>query len=293
MTGVEDWRAIQKGAAPREAPSFSEQGRYIYNGRSLAEYVHKDVSFQAYLNAALILLDYGSDARSPGSVYGPTAQTQAGFVSHGAPFILDLVTRAAQAALHAAWYQKWCVHRFLRPEALGGRVHFRITENRNYEIHSDLLNAEVLNRVSSRQGSYFLSQAYPEGSPIHPSYPAGHACIAGACVTVLKALFNESFVIPDPVVAMNDGRRLDSYHGGELRVGGELNKLASNISLGRDVAGVHYRQDGIQGLLAGEQVAISLLREAASSSHEVDFSSYRFVDFRGQPVQLEADDSLE
>src|SRR5262249_446464 len=31
------------------------------------------------------------------------------------------------------------------------------------------------------------------------------------------------------------------YTGAALTVGGELNKLASNIALGRDAAGVHYR----------------------------------------------------
>ncbi len=32
--------------------------------------------------------------------------------------------------------------------------------------------------------------AFPEGSPTHPSYGAGHATVAGACVTILKAWFD-------------------------------------------------------------------------------------------------------
>lgn len=79
--------------------------------------------------------------------------------------------------------------------------------------------------------------AYPEGCPPHPSYPVGHAVIAGACVTVLKAFFNESFLLPQPVVASADGLSLLPYKETNLTVGGELNKLAANISLARNTAG--------------------------------------------------------
>ena len=102
---------------------------------------------------------------------------------------------------------------------------------------------------------------YPEGSPAHPSYPAGHAAIAGACVTVLKAFFKEDMVIPNPVMPAVDGLTLQSYTDGSLTVGDELDKLASNVSLGRDWAGVHYRSDGTQGMLLGEEVAISMLQD--------------------------------
>jgi hypothetical protein len=32
--------------------------------------------------------------------------------------------------------------------------------------------------------------AFPEGSPTHPAYGAGHATVAGACTTILKAWFD-------------------------------------------------------------------------------------------------------
>lgn len=281
MRSVPEWLRIQRGESPDQSIDFESQKRYIFNSRSLGEYVHRDVSFQAYQQSALILLRYGSSALADGNPYS-NSYNQSSFVSHGAPFILDLVNRAALAALHAAWYQKWVVHRFLRPEAMGGRVHFKTREGADYNIHEDLLDSDALRLVFQQQGNYLLSQAYPEGSPTHPSYPAGHGCVAGACATVLKALFNESFVIPDPVVATNDGRRLRPYAGDTLTAGGEINKLASNIALGRDAAGVHYRQDGIQGLLLGEKVAIELLREAANTIPEPGFSGYVFTSFGGE-----------
>lgn len=285
MTAVPQWLSIQRGAAPQQSLQFENPRRYIYSNAALAEYVHRDVSFQAYLQAGLILLSYGAPALASSNPY-PGLTNQGAFVSHGAPYILDLVTKAANAALNAAWFQKWRVHRFLRPEALGGRVHFHVNGDRSYDIHPDLLNAQALNQIHTKYGTYLLPQAYPEGSPTHPSYPAGHACVAGACVTVLKALFNESFVIPNPVVTRNRGRQLIPFVGPDLTVGGELNKLANNISLGRDAAGVHYRQDGIQGLLAGEQVATALLEEHASSMNEAGFSGYSFTGFGGNTISI-------
>src|SRR5262245_28678025 len=39
--------------------------------------------------------------------------------------------------------------------------------------------------------------------------------------------------------------------GASLTVGGELNKLASNIALGRNTTGLHYRSDGVPGDQSG------------------------------------------
>src|SRR5215831_1467363 len=83
-----------------------------------------------------------------------------------------------------------------------------------------------------------------EGSFPFSAYPEGHGTVVGACVTMLKAFFNESFVIPNPVEASSDGFSLTAYTGPSLTVGGELNKLAANVSIGRDIAGVHWRSDG-------------------------------------------------
>ena len=67
--------------------------------------------------------------------------------------------------------------------------------------------------------------------------PPAHATVAGAAVTVLKALFDESFVIPNPVIPNASGESLEPYSGEALTVGGELIKLAANIALSRDAAG--------------------------------------------------------
>ncbi len=137
-----------------------------------------------------------------------------------------------------------------------------------------------MNELSAQFGNVLLPMAYPEGSPAHPAYPAGHAAISGACATVLKAFFNENFVIPSPVEANATGTALLPYSGPALTLGDEINKLAANISIGRDTAGVHYRSDGIQGMLAGEQVAIPLLQEYSMSYNET-FNGFTFKRFNG------------
>lgn len=288
MQDADNWLNIQRGGAPNEMMSFDETPRYIFNNRTLGEYVHRDVSFQAYLHAALVLLGYGSGAWDSGNPYRSAIANQGAFTSLGPPFVLDMVTKAANLALQAAWFQKWRVHRFLRPEAMGGRIHFHMTGQRQYELHDDILNSDALARVASMNGNYFLPMAFTEGSPTHPSYPAGHACIAGACVTVLKGFFDENFVIPNPVQADATGENLLDYTGGDLTVGDELNKLANNISLGRDAAGVHYRQDGVQGLYAGEWIGMTLLQDQSRCFNESNFDGFNLTRFDGSTVSIDA-----
>jgi len=189
-----------------------------------------------------------------------TSVTQGAFTTLGGPDVLDLVAKAGNLALSGAWYQKWLVHRRLRPEMYGGRLHNQINGVKDYGLPAELVNSDAIAQTHANFGTYFLPQAFPEGSPTHPSYPAGHATIAGACSTVLKAFFEESLPIPNPVVATRNGDRLDSYNG-TLTIGDEINKLANNVALGRDWAGVHYRSDGVDGLEVGEQQAIGLLQD--------------------------------
>lgn len=102
-------------------------------------------------------------------------------------------------------------------------------------------------------------------------------------MTILKAFFKESFVIPNPVEANADGTALMTYAGGALTVGGELDKLGANISIGRDTAGVHWRTDGVEGLRLGESVAISMLRDYRNCYNE-DFAGFSLTKFDGTTI---------
>ncbi|MBK9306729.1 MAG: vanadium-dependent haloperoxidase [Nitrospira sp.] len=281
MTTYDDWLAIQNGCGPTASRQFGPT-RYILTGRDLATYVHTDVSYQAYLNACLILLGMGAPL-NPGNPYR-SSQTQVGHSTFGTPHIMTLVAEVATRALKAVWFQKWYVHRLLRPETFGGRLHNVMVNGAGYPIHAQVLTSYAVKEVGKRNGTYLLPQAYPEGSPTHPSYAAGHAAIAGACATILKAFFDETFIIPNPEIPSEEGSTLVPYNG-QLTVGGELNKLAANISNGRNFAGIHWRKDFVEGAKLGEDVAISLLRDQRYTFNE-PFSGFTFTKFDGTQITV-------
>jgi hypothetical protein len=76
-------------------------------------------------------------------------------------------------------------------------------------------------------------------------------------------------VLPDPVEPTPDGRELRAIDA-SLTVGGELDKLAWNVAMGRAWAGVQWRADAEAGLRLGESVAIGLLRELRELLPEPD-----------------------
>ena len=134
-------------------------------------------------------------------------------------------------------------------------------------------------------GNALLPMAFPEGSPTHPAYGAGHATVAGACVTILKAWFNESTVIPNPLVPDATGQVLVPYVGDPLTVGGELNKVASNVAIGRNIAGVHWRSDATESLKLGEAIAIGILRDQKHSYNE-QFGGFSLTKFDGTTITV-------
>ena len=282
MTDRDSWLDIKNGVRPD--PLVKGNRRYISDARALGEYVHVDYTYQAYLNAALILLSI-PNTLDYDNIYG-TSRTQVGFATLGGPDVLDLVGKAGNLALTGAWYQKWLVHRRARPEAYGGCLHAQMTGAKDYGLPQEMEDCAALQRVFERHGTYYLPQAYPEGSPTHPSYPAGHAAIAGACCTVLKAFFEPDAELSDNVVASRMGERLEAYNG-PLTVGGEIDKLANNIALGRDWAGVHYRSDGVDGLRVGEQQAIGLLLDYSRTYRE-QFGGWTLRTFDGDVITIKA-----
>ena len=291
MTDQSSWLAAQNGQGPFAAPQVDSQVRYLRNPRDLAAWVHIDVLYQAYFNAALYLLYHGART-NPGNPY-VESRNQTGFGTFGPPHIAALLSEVATRALKAIWYQKWFVHRNLRPEAFGGLVHMANTGQARYPLHAEVLRSEAANRVFVKTGSWFLPMAFPEGSPTHPSYGAGHATVAGACVTILKAFFDDTVLLVDigdgqAVQPSEDGWSLLPYTGADasqLTVWGELNKLAANVGIGRNMAGVHWRSDYQDSLVLGEAVAISILRDQAACYNE-NFEGFTFHKFDGRQVTV-------
>ena len=292
MTDFNTWLAVQRGVS-QPADVFDPTARYMRDGRDIGQWVHIDVLFQAYFHGFLILAGAGApfDDGNP-YVANPT---QDGFGTFGGPHIAALLCEVATRALKAVWFQKWFVHRRLRPEVHAARVDRTMYHGAGYPVHP-----EILNSLSSaaRLGGYLpagnalLPMAFPEGSPTHPAYGAGHATVAGACVTILKAWFKESTKLVDiglsPVEPVVDGSALVPYAGvdaGDLTVGGELNKLASNVALGRNTARVHWRSDGTESMKLGEQLAIGILQDQKACYNET-FGGFSLTKFDGTQVTV-------
>jgi hypothetical protein len=87
------------------------------------------------------------------------------------------------------------------------------------------------------------------------------------------------------MIPILDGLALVPYKGVDLTVGGELSKLASNIALGRNTAGVHWRSDGVEGLKLGEAVAISILTDLKTTCPE-SFDGFSFTTFDGATMTI-------
>lgn len=307
MTDWYEWLDVQNGADLRGFEQYdnTQKRRFIYSPRDLATYVHYDALYEAYLNACLLMLGNGV----PFDTGIPFQQSdnidhQQGFAHFGGPHILSLVTEVATRALKAVRFQKFNVHRRCRPEVLAARIHqSNVLQHSAPELKAlvnDLgtMNSGILSEVAKANGknNYLLPMAFCEGSPMHPAYGAGHATVAGACVTILKAFFDHKHpleIVPTneatpkvkqlikhighkttihsanlAYVAANHGEKLavvpvlnENCELAKLTVEGELNKLASNISIGRNWAGVHYFTDYYESLLMGEQIAIGILQE--------------------------------
>ena len=353
LTIWSSWHHVQQGFTPNPSPGPLNQAltgnrRFIYTPRDLATYVHVDALYQAYLNACLILLGNGTpfdpgfnilSGMGDGMMNDPASGTRVplnagGFALWGGPHILSLVTEVATRGLKAVRYQKFNNHIRLRPEVLAARIEKAEDIEHRYPSICGCLNQmakdlqDVIesirehNNALAGEATALLPMAFAEGSPMHPAYGAGHATVAGACVTILKAFFDTSAIFvkigdnagfhskKQIVAALHDGKTVtagsyqvkkdgDNYFldyqacgsfelveekssktkqtekfakfipDGKhedccpLTLEGELNKLAANISIGRNMAGVHYFSDYYDSLRMGEEIAIGMLEEQA------------------------------
>lgn len=312
MLSMDGWRAVQNGENP--ASTVRDGTALAATGRVLGSIVHRDPLFQLYYQAALVALQQGVGTEG----FDHAASTA--WTTSGPPDIFASVAHVAVGALRTAWWQKWGVGMRIRPEAYAQRYELARTQpqlladvpglaalKNNIEVATDIINA-VLADNGARVGNQtaLLAVMYPEGSPTHPSLPGGHAAVAGACVTVLKAMLKtfdddagtiETKWVTGTRTASHsvDGQNLVGYSdadAADMTVNGELNKLASNVALGRDFGGVHFRADNDGGILAGEDYAISYLADKLKAYAEASiyntFEGWTLKKFDGSVVKITA-----
>lgn len=335
MTRWPHWLDVQNGADVARMQRYKGPRRFITTPRDLATYVRVDQLYQAYLNAALILLDTPIGFE-PGFPSGPRKAKRASFATFGGPHLLALLTEVSSRALRAVRRQKFNYHNRCRPEAIGGRL--TLVDNAaqsglgsaatDAETLFNAIPGELLEKIRAHNAEQnkpkketargfacngasdpfakllLLPMAFPEGSPMHPAYGAGHATVAGACVTILKAFFNlfqadeasdAKGWAPRPWSDLNLGLWKVAQGGGSLggfgpgdepalTIQGELNKLAANISIGRNMAGVHYYSDYYDSVRLGERIAISILQEQMTNYPEM--VSMRLTGFDGERITI-------
>lgn len=295
------WLDIQQGLIASGA-NLTGTFKRAFSPRVIASYVHNDGPGVAFMNALFILLQNGA----PLDPNIPVLANEDGFTTLGPGEIFARVMHVSDLALKAAWRQKWVEHIRLRPEVYAGRVHFTLTAAQDYNLDDAVLTATTTANMLAANtlagsATYLLPLVFPEGSPCHPSYPAGHATIAGACATLLKAFFAEDTLMKD--LSGGAFAVVESITGDEtmaqleaaaitdpavvdvITVGSELNKLASNIATARNMAGVHYRSDGDQGILLGEKVAIQYLKDVLATYNE-DVPGFQLRKFDGTLITI-------
>jgi hypothetical protein len=299
LTEYEEWLATQNGETPRRQTQFDATPRYIATGRDLAEYVHSNPAF--FWAASLLLgtaaggpdpryaglYPLAQPAQYPSNPYRRSKNQAPAGASFGLPYVQALLAEGTAYATRASYWQKYFVHRTVRPEAYGGLAHHRLAKGvSDYPLHDNFLRSDALGRSRAKYGTYLLSQTYREAAPLHSAYPGGATSIGAVTATLLKAFFDESRVITDPVQPDPlDPTRLVPYSGPQLTVGGELNKLAVNFGFGRNWSGIHWRSDAAGSMALGEEVAIGLLRDERAALREA-FDGFSFTRFDGSSLTV-------
>ena len=305
LTSFNEWLAVQNGFAnPAPAIVTADGPLFIHSVRGIAQLANSDNINSAYVRAANLMGGLGGVANGPYS----TSVRQSGFSTAGGGGYLNSLLGNVHKGERHSWFTKWQLHRHLRPEAFGGLVDRKMQGVTAYNLHSQLLNSQILQLIApynqhlnnvkfaTNETTFLLPHMGRGGAPSHPSASAGHAFTAGACVTLLKYWFADAPIPQGPLTNTTPkkpnrtGAALDNYvygvDGPQLTVHGELNKLCMNLSEGRNMLCFHYRvSDNYSGNQQGEAVAIRLLTEAKATYPEPNFT-VTFNKFDGTPVTI-------
>ncbi len=334
MTDWCSWLDVQNGANFKGADQFEDCRRFITTPRDLATYVHFDALYEAYLNACLAMLAMGIPASKgfPEPSLSGHRDAFATFGGpHILSLVCEVATRCLKAVrrqkfnYHRRARPEVMGGRFTMSclglsDQLGcagaafdkslyelpGELKEAIIEHNHTQNSKTMAKMRAvactpdgclpygLDAKGFAKCNLLLPMAFPEGSPMHPAYGAGHATVAGGCVTMLKAFFemfedcdggverplrdgNGSAIV---YVPNEDGSKLvkDKKFKGELTIQGELDKLAANISIGRNMAGVHYYSDYYDSLRMGERIATGILMEQLPSYGEAVQCTFKSFD---------------
>jgi len=160
-------------------PNFTGDKKYMNCGRVLGSYVHNDPMYLTYFVAAYIAYQNKFPLQHTGN------KLTSAWTDQGPPDGLASVADVALGALRVAWNSKFNRFLKLRPEVMAARIHGIMNDELTGDMFATVKKhlqpaCATLKAVQERNGneSYRLLGMYPEGSPTHPSTPAGHAVLA-------------------------------------------------------------------------------------------------------------------
>lgn len=196
LTTVEEFEAIHRGENPLTRAVRLGSPRHFETGRDLATFVHADNPMINWMPVADELLRLKVPKRTEFSKNAPDCNSDGDFTCWGGPKLIGMLGEIVERVGHLSFRQKWW-SLTARPEEYGYKMGVRL-----------------------------LTQTFPEGSPMHPSFTAMHAFLAYAQGYLLLEIFDRYFVLPN-------GNTVDY----------EIRLWAANIADARLWAGVHFASD--------------------------------------------------
>ena len=161
LTDYDEWLRTQNGEPPQPPACSSIRRRATSRPAATSRsYVHPSPALAWAASLLLATPAVGPDPRY-GGLYPPAqpaltprtptaargTQTAAG-ATFGLPYVQALLAEGTSHATRASYWQKWFVHRTLRPEAYGGLAHHRLANGvSDYPLHDDFLRSQALERT--------------------------------------------------------------------------------------------------------------------------------------------------
>ncbi|GIT92340.1 phosphoesterase [Jannaschia pagri] len=329
-----EWLDVQDGADTASAQAFDGTRGFICTPRDLSARMRQSAPEEPFVTAYYLLL--AAEAAADDGLPEPTSLRSSAPPLTAAD-VLSLISEAASAAQVLLAEQAARGRGRLQPEVLGALATL-VTNGEGarlgaarplVETHVEKLEAaatanfdllEAVNQMPTTgqfggepKGPPFqlsrnlmLPMAFAEGAPKEAAFGARQATVAGACATLLKAMFKISTdgAAPLTLDQVGTGTLGTTYvpngtgsclvattapedAGSQLTLQGELNKLAANVALARSFAGIHTYGASWDAMRMGERLAVGLLLDRLAASDQP--ASLTFESFDGDALVLSGD----
>lgn len=300
------WAETATGAC-LPLPGRGNRAAPVRTPRDLATQTHLRDPRHEGLAVAMLLLAQGM----PFDVGLPDRGPLGGQGVWTGPRLLTLMAEAARRAARTARRQERRSDRLARPAVVAARLALmheceEMRTGPDFERLSEVLNLlrertpRLLDWVArlnaacgtggfalpNRDGSkthgwtplrfrqnLMLPALHHDGAALRSADVSDRAVIAGALITLLKAVFADANTDAD-----------DAANRADLTP--DLDALAANLALGRSVAGGFYPYENKQNLLFGQGIALQILRETLEADGQRANLSLR--DFGGRSLHLRA-----